>query len=111
MYNFVDIHIDDTNSEYYTMRGMDAEISCIVAINPHQQVNITWSKDMNNNFPLSTNTFEEDGEFLSILSLCNVRDEDKGLYSCSVNDGDTEYNETTNVVVECKGIIKLFALL
>ena len=108
IHNFIDIIINDTNSEYYTIRGLDAQISCNVAITPHQQVDITWFRNDNNNVSLSTTNFEKDGEFYSILSLYNIRDDDRGLYSCSVSDGDTEYKVTTNVIVECKGIVLLY---
>ncbi|XP_065904635.1 receptor-type tyrosine-protein phosphatase S-like isoform X2 [Dysidea avara] len=103
------IIINDTNSEYYTIRGLDAQISCNVAITPHQQVDITWFRNDNNNVSLSTTNFEKDGEFYSILSLYNIRDDDRGLYSCSVSDGDTEYKVTTNVIVEYAPTIVEFA--
>ena len=101
--NFLDIYFNDTDSELYTVRGMDAEISCIVIINPPQQVNVAWFSD-NDDLTTMTNS-EQDGEVHSSLFLSNISDEDKGSYSCLVNDGDTEYNVTTNLVVECKGIV------
>lgn len=96
--------VNVTNAEYFVVEGTDAYISCAVNIRPLPSggINITWYKQGGDD-DLSSELVEVNGTSYLTLHLNNTKREDKGVYMCSVDDGNIEggINISTNVIVEC----------
>ena len=88
------------------LEGADVYISCVVIIEPHPPsgIDIAWYKNDTNDDLSSVSELVKMNETSHlILHLKNISKEDKGVYVCSVDDGNAEdrVNISTNVIVEC----------
>ena len=87
-------------------RGNDVYISCEVNIQPSPSggVNITWYRERTDEDLSSISELvEEDDTSYLTLHLEDIKEEDKGRYVCSVDNGNVTggINTSVNVIVEC----------